>query len=95
MFPFAISTSKANVFVVYNGDGHLLLEVNSELLSEDASQELEKQFGELILKDRNQGENQDENRRESKRKGGVCGTSSFTFATRKRTANLRRRTSNK
>ena len=57
VFPLAISTSEANVCVVYNGDGHLLLEVNSELLSENGSRELETQFGELVLKDENQGEN--------------------------------------
>jgi len=75
IFPLAISTSETNVCVVYNGGGHLLLEVNSELLSENASRELEKQFGELVLKDENQGKNEDGNSRESKRKRGVCGTS--------------------
>ena len=44
-------TLKANVCVVYDGGGHLLLEVNSELLSKDASRQLEEQFGELVLKD--------------------------------------------
>ena len=61
LLPLAISTSEANVCVVYNGDGHLLLEVNSELLSEDASRDLEKQFGELVLKDA-------KSRRKSRRK---------------------------
>jgi hypothetical protein len=45
----------ANVCVVYNGGGHLLLEVNSELLSKDASQELEEQFGELVLNQNSRG----------------------------------------
>ena len=45
-----ICTLEANVCVVYDGGGHLLLEVNSELLSKDASRELEEQFGELVLK---------------------------------------------
>lgn len=52
-----ICVSEANVCVVYNGGGHLLLEVNSELLSKDASQELEEQFGELVLNTKNQEEN--------------------------------------
>ena len=82
----AMFTSEANVCVVYNGDGHSILEVNSKLLGEDASRELEEQFGGLILNGKN--------KRKGSRKG-VCGTSSLTFATRKRSANLRRRTSNK
>ena len=44
-------TMEANICVVYDGGGHLLLEVNSELLSKDASRQLEEQFGELVLKD--------------------------------------------
>ena len=45
-----ICTLEANVCVVCDGGGHLLLEVNSELLSKDASRKLEEQFGELVLK---------------------------------------------
>ena len=44
-------TLEANVCVVYDGGGHLLLEVNSDLLSKHASRQLEERFGELVLKD--------------------------------------------
>jgi hypothetical protein len=52
---YVIRVSEANVCVVYNRGGHLLLEVNSELLSKDESQELEEQFGELVLNQKSRG----------------------------------------
>jgi hypothetical protein len=65
----SIYTSEANVCIVYNGGGHLLLEVNSELLSKDASRELEEQFGELVLEDESRKESRQnpDNIREKKR----------------------------
>ena len=90
-----ISRREANVCVVYDEGGHLLLEVNSELLSRGESRKLEEQFGELVLKYENHDKNQDENSRESRRKRGVCRSLGFTFPARKRCANLRRDTSNK
>ena len=50
-----IRTLEANVCVVYDGGGHLLLEVNSELLSKDASRQLEEQFGRLVLSHHGEG----------------------------------------
>ena len=51
----SICTLEANVCVVYDGGGHLLLEVNSELLSKNAFRQLKEQFGELVLSDHMEG----------------------------------------
>ena len=57
-YPRLISTWEANVCVVYDEGGDLLLEVNSELFNEGESRKLEVEFGELVLKYENHDENQ-------------------------------------